>query len=164
MAARWQHRDANLYGQHRYAAMSQDLLLQQALDILGQMQDTLKQSEETTRQLQATMKVQEARQIVCTWDNLFKIVHDLEKEEATKEDIKLVELDISPVPEIPNTKLPDPLRSFTEQQTLNMGDLIDPMDVGLDPATKLEPLDARTTCNGGDEAECGEAISTSDCL
>jgi len=146
MAPRWRHRDANLYGQHRYAAMSQDLLLQRALDILGQMQDTLKQSEETTRQLQATMKVQEAhtRQMVCKWDNLFKIVHDLEQEEATKEDITLVEPDINPsVPEIPNTKLPDPLRSFTEQPAKNVGDLIEPMDEGFNPATNIEPMDAQ---------------------
>jgi len=89
------------------------------------------------------MKLQEAhtRQMVCKWDNLFKIVQDLEKEDATKEDIKLAEPDLRPsAPEIPNTQLQDPLRSFSEQPATNVGNLIDPIDEGFDPTTKIEAI------------------------
>lgn len=49
MAPLWQHPDAHLSRQNRYAGMSQDLLMQKILELVDQMQETMKASVENTR-------------------------------------------------------------------------------------------------------------------
>jgi hypothetical protein len=106
-------------------------LLQQALEMLGQLQESMQ------------VMVENTRQIGCNLDNLHEIVHELEEEgEATNEQMKKSEPD-STIFDI-EKPLPQPFGRIIEQLTIILLDLhaTGVLDAGSsDPATQLAPVD-----------------------
>jgi hypothetical protein len=106
-------------------------LLQQALEMLGQLQESMQ------------VMVENIRQIGCNLDNLHEIVHELGEEgEATNEQMKKSEPDST----IFDTEkpLPQPFGRIIEQLTIILLDLhaTGVLDAGTsDPATQLAPVD-----------------------
>jgi hypothetical protein len=109
MAPLWQYHDAHLSRQNRYTRMSQDLLLQKMLELVDQMQETMKASVENTCQF--------GRHLHNLKHNLLEIVPDFEKEDATKEDIKLAKPDLRLcVTEVQSKIIPNPFGGVDDPQ------------------------------------------------
>jgi hypothetical protein len=89
--------------------MSQDLLLQKMLELVDQMQETMKASVENTRQFGCHLHNLK--------HNLLKIVPDIEKQEATKEDIITAEPDLRLcATEVQRKIIPNPFGGVNDPQ------------------------------------------------
>jgi len=109
MAPLWQYHDAHLSRPNRSVGMSQDLLLQKMLELVDQMQEMMKAYVENTRQF--------GRHLHNLKHNLLEIVLDLEKEDATKEDIKFAKPDLRLcATEVQSKIIPNPFGGVDDPQ------------------------------------------------